>query len=131
LVAVNAAVELGRRAGRPTASSTGPIPLGIGVNTGEAYVGATGPAGAVDDFTALGDIVNTTAGLASTAAAGRSSSASPQQRPLNARSTGSNAAASWSGDATRRSTSWSSGSDHASGVLDGTKRLLASSQVAL
>ena len=30
----------------------------------------TGPAGAVDDFTALGDVVNTTARLASTAAQG-------------------------------------------------------------
>jgi adenylate cyclase len=42
----------------------------MGVHTGEAYVGTTGPAGAVDDFTALGDVVNTTARLASTAAAG-------------------------------------------------------------
>ena len=33
-------------------------------------MGTTGPAGAVDDFTALGDVVNTTARLASTAAAG-------------------------------------------------------------
>ena len=47
-----------------------PIPIGAGVHTGEAYVGATGPAGAVDDFTALGDVVNTTARLASSAAAG-------------------------------------------------------------
>ena len=37
---------------------------------GEAFVGATGPAGAVDDFTALGDPVNTTARLASAARAG-------------------------------------------------------------
>ena len=48
----------------------GPIPIGAGVHTGEAYVGTTGPAGAVDDFTALGDVVNTTARLASSAAAG-------------------------------------------------------------
>ena len=33
-------------------------------------MGTTGPAGAVDDFTALGDVVNTTARLASAAAAG-------------------------------------------------------------
>jgi adenylate cyclase len=40
------------------------------VHTGEAFVGATGPVGAVEDFTALGDAVNTTARLASAAAAG-------------------------------------------------------------
>ena len=68
--ALEAAVELVQRLGRPDASPTGPIPIGAGVHTGEAYVGATGPAGAVDDFTALGDVVNTTARLASTAAAG-------------------------------------------------------------
>ena len=48
----------------------GAIPIGAGVHTGEAYVGTTGPEGAVDDFTALGDVVNTTARLASSAAAG-------------------------------------------------------------
>ena len=48
----------------------GPIPMGAAVHTGDAYVGATGPIGAVDDFTALGDPVNTTARLASSAAAG-------------------------------------------------------------
>jgi adenylate cyclase len=40
------------------------------VHTGEAFVGATGPSDAVDDFTALGDTVNTTARLASVARAG-------------------------------------------------------------
>jgi adenylate cyclase len=68
--AIEAAIELVSRLGRPDASPTGPIPIGAGVHTGEAYVGTTGPAGAVDDFTALGDVVNTTARLASTAAAG-------------------------------------------------------------
>jgi adenylate cyclase len=48
----------------------GPIPVGAGVHSGEAFVGATGPAGAPDDFTALGDVVNTTARLASAALAG-------------------------------------------------------------
>ena len=38
--------------------------------TGAAFVGPTGPATVVDDFTALGDVVNTTARLASAAAAG-------------------------------------------------------------
>ena len=52
------------------ATPSGPIPLGGGVHTGIAYVGPTGPAGAVDDFTALGDVVNTTARLASAASAG-------------------------------------------------------------
>jgi adenylate cyclase len=68
--AIEAAIELVSRLGRPDASPTGPIPIGAGVHTGEAYVGTTGPAGAVDDFTALGDVVNTTARLATTAAAG-------------------------------------------------------------
>jgi adenylate cyclase len=68
--AIDAAIELVRRLGLPDASPTGPIPIGAGVHTGVAYVGATGPLGAVDDFTALGDVVNTTARLASTAAAG-------------------------------------------------------------
>ena len=68
--AIEAAIELVRRVGRSDASPRGAIPLGAGVHTGKAYVGTTGPAGAVDDFTALGDVVNTTARLASTAAAG-------------------------------------------------------------
>lgn len=37
---------------------------------GNAFVGSTGAEGAVSDFTALGDAVNTTARLASEAAAG-------------------------------------------------------------
>jgi adenylate cyclase len=44
------------------------VPIGIGVNTGTAYVGAVGTAEHVE-FTALGDVVNVTARLA--AAAGR------------------------------------------------------------
>ena len=69
-IAVAAATELVSRASQDDASPAGPIPIGAGVHTGEAYVGTTGPEGAVDDFTALGDVVNTTARLASTAAAG-------------------------------------------------------------
>jgi adenylate cyclase len=68
--AIDAGIELVERAGRSDATASGPIPIGAGVHTGIAYVGATGPSGAVDDFTALGDPVNTTARLASTAAAG-------------------------------------------------------------
>lgn len=45
------------------------IPIGIGVHTGAAYVGAVGPAEHVE-FTALGDAVNVTARLASAAGPG-------------------------------------------------------------
>jgi adenylate cyclase len=45
------------------------LPIGIGVHTGMAYVGSVGE-GTVPEFTALGDIVNTTARLASAAGAG-------------------------------------------------------------
>jgi adenylate cyclase len=48
----------------------GPIPVGVGIHTGEAYVGTVGTEGAVTDFTALGDAVNTTARLVAQAAAG-------------------------------------------------------------
>jgi adenylate cyclase len=47
-----------------------PLPLGIGVHTGTAYVGVMGRAGGLLDFTALGDAVNLTQRL-STAAASR------------------------------------------------------------
>jgi adenylate cyclase len=67
---IAAAEEMMRRAARLDATPMGPIPIGAGIHTGEAYVGTTGPQGAVDDFTALGDAVNTTARLASTATAG-------------------------------------------------------------
>ena len=70
IAAIEAARELVARCGRDDASPAGPIPIGAGVHTGEAYVGTTGPQGAVDDFTALGDVVNSTARLASSAAAG-------------------------------------------------------------
>jgi adenylate cyclase len=68
--ALAAGIELLQRAGSADASPVGLIPIGAGVHTGEAFVGATGPADAVDDFTALGDVVNTTARLASSAAQG-------------------------------------------------------------
>jgi len=68
--AIAAATDLIARAGGADASGQAGIPVGAGVHTGEAYVGTTGPQGAVEDFTALGDVVNTTARLASTAAAG-------------------------------------------------------------
>jgi adenylate cyclase len=69
--AIMTAERLLERCGRANATPMGPIPVGAGVHTGEAYVGTSGPVGeAVDDFTALGDVVNTTARLASAAAAG-------------------------------------------------------------
>jgi adenylate cyclase len=47
----------------------GPLPVGIGVHTGTAYVGVIGQAGELTDFTALGDAVNVTQRLSSDAAA--------------------------------------------------------------
>ena len=46
------------------------LPVGVGVHTGIAFVGAVGAHHEVEDFTALGDPVNATARLASSAAAG-------------------------------------------------------------
>lgn len=68
--AVDAALHLAAQASRPEATPSGPIPVGTAVHTGTAYVGGSGPVGVVEDFTALGDVVNTTARLASAAAAG-------------------------------------------------------------
>jgi adenylate cyclase len=68
------AIEAGRAildaAGRSDATPHGPIPVGAGVHTGLAYVGSLGSSETISDFTALGDPVNTTARLASLAAAG-------------------------------------------------------------
>ena len=50
--------------------SEGPwVPIGVGIHTGNAFVGAVGTSG-VTDITALGDDVNLTARLASLASAG-------------------------------------------------------------
>ena len=46
------------------------LPLGLGLDTGRAYVGNVG-VGAVKDFTALGDVVNTAARLQSQARPGQ------------------------------------------------------------
>ena len=65
---VDAARELLRTTGHGDVG--GPwIPLGAGVHTGPAWVGAVGT-GVRTEFTALGDAVNTTARLASAAGAG-------------------------------------------------------------
>lgn len=68
--ATRAANALLDAVGRADASDSGPIPVGAAVHTGNAFVGSTGAGGVVRDFTALGDVVNTTARLASEAAAG-------------------------------------------------------------
>jgi adenylate cyclase len=68
--AIRAARALLDAVGDADASAIGPIPVGAAVHTGEAFVGSTGAEGTVYDFTALGDVVNTTARLASAAAAG-------------------------------------------------------------
>ena len=65
--AIDAALELLRVTGNDGADPW--VPIGIGVNTGVAYVGAVGTAEHVE-FTALGDPVNIAARLASSAAAG-------------------------------------------------------------
>jgi adenylate cyclase len=65
--AVDAALELLAATGH---GSNGPwVPVGIGVNTGVAYVGAVGTEEHVE-FTALGDEVNVTARLATAARTG-------------------------------------------------------------
>jgi adenylate cyclase len=68
--AIRAARALLHAVGQADATTDGPIPVGAAVHTGEAFVGTTGAGGAVNDFTALGDVVNTTARLAGAAAAG-------------------------------------------------------------
>jgi adenylate cyclase len=66
--AIGAARAILDRTGHQSAG--GPwAPIGAGVHTGVAFVGSVGE-GDVTDFTALGDTVNTTARLASAAAAG-------------------------------------------------------------
>jgi adenylate cyclase len=66
--AVDAARKLLSATGFGT--SSGPwVPIGIGVNTGVAYVGSIGD-GADTEMTAMGDVVNVTARLSSVAAAG-------------------------------------------------------------
>jgi adenylate cyclase len=62
--------DLLARCGAADATPMGPIPVGAGVHTGEAYVGIVGTEDVAMDFTAIGDPVNTTARLASAAGAG-------------------------------------------------------------
>ena len=64
---IDAALDLLRATGH--ADDAPWVPIGVGVNTGIAYVGAVGTAEHVE-FTALGDAVNVTARLASAAGRG-------------------------------------------------------------
>jgi adenylate cyclase len=68
------AVEAGRSLLETTGhtDAAGPwVPVGVGIHTGEAWVGSiAGASGSAADFTALGDNVNVAARLASEAAAG-------------------------------------------------------------
>jgi adenylate cyclase len=66
--AVRAAQRLLKETGHGRAEAPW-LPVGIGVNTGVAYVGSVGH-GMDTEMTAMGDIVNTTARLSSVAAAG-------------------------------------------------------------
>lgn len=69
----SAAMEAGKQILRATGhgSTSGPwIPVGVGVHTGLAYVGAVNAAGGGADISILGDAVNTAARIATHAAAG-------------------------------------------------------------
>jgi adenylate cyclase len=69
------AIDAARRIQAETADASSlpeserPLPVGVGVHTGTAYVGVLGQAGDLTDFTALGDAVNITERLSSDAAA--------------------------------------------------------------
>jgi adenylate cyclase len=67
-VALTAAIELLRRTGHGSIDVPW-VPIGVGVNTGVAYVGTIGD-GLDTELTAMGDEVNVAARLASTARAG-------------------------------------------------------------
>ncbi len=68
-----AAVETAKQILRATGhgSPSGPwVPVGVGVHTGIAYIGATNSSGGGADISILGDAVNTAARIATQAAAG-------------------------------------------------------------
>ena len=71
-VAVEAASGIleGVRDHRDLPADQRPLPVGVGIHYGEAYVGIVGRAGQPTDFTALGDAVNLAERVSSSAAAG-------------------------------------------------------------
>jgi adenylate cyclase len=66
---IEAGRELLRETGNDGSQAEPWLPIGVGIHTGVAFVGRVGEGDACD-FTAVGDAVNTTARLASAAAAG-------------------------------------------------------------
>jgi adenylate cyclase len=66
--AIHAARQIRRAIGQAGAAPWAPV--GVGVATGVAFVGVVASGDQPDDFTALGDVVNTAARLSSAAAAG-------------------------------------------------------------
>jgi adenylate cyclase len=67
--AVQAGIDMLRATGH--ADSGAPwLPIGVGIHTGTAYLGAVGSHNGMSDITALGDAVNTAARLASQAKSG-------------------------------------------------------------
>jgi len=69
LAAINAGKEILRVTGHGE-GKTPWVPVGVGVNTGVAFIGAMKVEGGRNDITILGDVVNTTARLGSLSAAG-------------------------------------------------------------
>jgi len=69
LTAIKAGKEILRATGHAK-GMTPWIPVGVGINTGVAYIGSVKMEGGRTDITILGDVVNTTARLCSEAAAG-------------------------------------------------------------
>jgi adenylate cyclase len=67
------AIETGLALLRATGNLAGKqpwIPIGVGVHTGEAFIGTVGRAGGLLELTAIGESINVAARLASIAAAG-------------------------------------------------------------
>jgi adenylate cyclase len=71
-VAVEAGTRILEKVGdeRDLPAGSGPLPVGIGVHYGVAYVGIVGQAGQPTNFTALGDAVNVAERVSSAATAG-------------------------------------------------------------
>jgi len=82
--AIDAGLALLRATGHETDAPW--VPIGIGINTGEAFVGVVGTADHVE-FTALGDNVNVAARLSSAAAAGEVLVAEATARAAGVRTT--------------------------------------------